>query len=135
MLRISLWIALGATVFKYIGFVIYAYVSGEDYQFFDVMYLLLYSISDSVIMVLLMLLSFGWTVTFHSTKDFDLYVPLASMLGMINVIMTTLNKVTDGDHNKYHVFDSVPAYIMVFFRLVGFIIFVVGILRSFIQLK
>lgn len=134
-MRISLWIALSATAFKYIGFVIYAYVSGEDYQFFDFMYLLLYAISDSIIIVLLMILAFGWTVTFNSTKDFDLYVPLASMLGMINVIMTTLNKVTDGDHNKYHMFDSVPAYIMVFFRLIGFCVFLAGIIRSFLKLK
>ncbi len=96
ILKISLWFALSATMLKYIGFTIYAYISGEDYQFFDFMYLLLYSISDSIIIVLLLLLSFGWTVTFSSTKDFDLYVPLAGMLGMINVIMTTLNKVTDG---------------------------------------
>jgi hypothetical protein len=99
------------------------------------MYLLLYSVSDSIIIVLLLLLAFGWTVIFSSTKDFDLYVPLASMLGMINVIMTALNKVTDGDHDKYHIFDSIPAYIMVFFRLVGFGVFAAGIIRSFLKLK
>lgn len=135
ILKISLWIALSATLFKSAGFFIYAYIIGEDYQFFDFMYLLLYSISDSIIIVLLMLLAFGWTVTFTSTKDFDLYVPLASMLGMINVIMTTLNKVTDGSHDKYHIFDSIPAYIMVFFRMIGFGVFATGIIRSFIKLK
>jgi hypothetical protein len=135
ILKISLWFAFSATLLKYLGFIIYAYISGDDYQFFDFMYLLLYAISDSIIIVLLMLLGFGWTVTFTSTKDFDLYVPLASMLGMINVIMTTLNKVTDGDHDKYHIFDTVPAYIMVFFRLVGFGVFVAGIIRSFLTLK
>lgn len=82
-----------------------------------------------------MLLAFGWTVTFKNTKDFDLYIPLASMLGVINIIMTTLNKVTDGNHNKFHVFDSIPAYIMVFFRLIGFGVFVAGIITSFIKLK
>lgn len=126
---------MSATLLKYLGFFIYAYISGDDYQFFDFMYLLLYSVSDSIIIVLLILLSFGWTVTFNSTKDFDLYVPLVSMLGMINVIMTTLNKVTDGDHDKYHMFDTIPAYIMVFFRLVGFGVFITGIARSFLRLK
>ena len=99
------------------------------------MYLLLYSISDSIIMVLLLLLAFGWTVTFKTTVDFDLYVPLASMLGVINIIMTSLNKITDGNHNKFHVFDSIPAYIMVFFRLIGYGVFVAGIITSFIQLR
>ncbi len=99
------------------------------------MYLLLYSTSDSILIVLLIILSFGWTVTFKSTVDFDIYVPLTSMLGMINIIMTCLNKVTDGSHDKFHVFDSIPAYIMVFFRLIGFAAFVAGIIVSFIKLK
>ena len=99
------------------------------------MYLLFHSISDSVILVLLILLAFGWTVTFKSTNDFDLYVPLTSMLGLVNVIMTVLNKVTDGDHDKYHIYDSVPAYIMLFFRLIGYFIFMGGIIRSLIMLK
>ena len=59
-------------------------------------YLIVYSVSDSLIICLLIFLGFGWTITFSSTRDFDLYVPLAALLGMINVIMTTLNKVTDG---------------------------------------
>lgn len=84
-------------------------------------------------MVLLMLLSFGWTVTFRNTNDFDLYVPLASLLGLVNVIMTTLNKVTDGDHDKYHLYDSVPAYIMLFFKFIAFCIFSTGIIRSLLD--
>ena len=135
ILKASLWIAFSATLLKYAGYFIYAYMSGEEHQFFDFMYLFLYSISDSVILVLLLLLAFGWTVTFHSTKDFDLYVPLASMLGMINIIMTTINKITDGDHDKYHIFDSIPAYIMVFFKLIGFLVFIVGVLRCAFKLK
>lgn len=58
--------------------------------------MLLHSISDSAIIVILLLLAYGWTVTFNNSMDFDLYVPLACMLGMVNVIMTLLNKVTDG---------------------------------------
>ena len=86
-------------------------------------------------MVLLMLLSYGWTVTYDHSKDFDIYIPFSTLLGVVNVIMTTLNKVTDGDHNKYHLYDSVPAYIMLFFKMIGFCIFIIGIIRSFITLK
>ena len=96
LLKVSLSVGVVSIVFKYIGFVVYAYDSGVNYNVFDVFYLLLHAISDSILMVLLMLLSFGWTVTFRNARDFDLYVPLACMLGLVNIIMTMLNKIADG---------------------------------------
>jgi len=78
LLKISLWISFGSICFKYLGFLLYAYVSGYDYQFFDFMYLLLHSSSEAIMIVMLILYAFGWTVTFKSTRDFDLYVPLSN---------------------------------------------------------
>ena len=95
-LKISLLIGACSILFKYIGFVVYAYDSGVEHGVFDVFYLLLHATSDSILLVLLMLLSFGWTVTFKQARDFDLYVPLACMLGLVNIIMTMLNKISDG---------------------------------------
>lgn len=134
-LKISLWISIGSIAFKYIGFLIYAYVNGTDYQFFDFMYLLFHSTSDSAIIVILLLLGYGWTVTFKNSNDFDLYVPLACMLGMVNIIMTLLNKVTDGEADKHHMFDTIPAYIMVGFRLLAFGIFLGGIVKMALNVK
>lgn len=67
--------------------------------------------------------------------DFDLWVPLACMLGFVNIIMTVLNKITDGDHEKYHMFDTIPAYIMIGFRLFGFSIFLGGIIKVSLNIK
>lgn len=99
------------------------------------MFLLLHSASDSAIIVILLLLAYGWTVTFRNSMDFDLYVPLACMLGMVNVIMTLLNKVTDGDPDKHHMFDTIPAYIMIGFRMLGFCIFIGGIVKVSLNTK
>ncbi len=134
-LKISLWFSISSIVIKYIGFLIYAYVSGAEYQFFDFMFMLLHSVSDSAIIVILLLLAYGWTVTFKNSMDFDLYVPLACMLGMVNVIMTLLNKVTDGEADKYHMFDTIPAYIMIGFRLLAFLIFVAGVVKISLKVK
>lgn len=95
-MKISLWVGLASIVFKYLGYLIYAYGSGVEHGVFDIFYLFLHATSDSILMVLLMLLSFGWTVTFKNARDFDLYVPLAAMLGLVNIIMTMLNKISDG---------------------------------------
>lgn len=48
------------------------------------------------------------------------------MLGLINIILTLLNKINDKDHDKYHMYDSIPAYILIFFRVVAFIVFIIG---------
>lgn len=134
-LKISLWIGVGSIIFKYLGFVIYAYVSGSEYHFFDFMFLFLHSIADSALIIILLLLAFGWTVTFKNSMDFDIYVPLSFMLGIVNIIMTLLNKITDGEYDKYHMFDTIPAYVMIGFRLLAFLIFLGGILKVLINLK
>ena len=82
-----------------------------------------------------MLLAYGWTVTFKHARDFDLYVPLACMLGLVNIIMTMLNKINDGQHDKYHMYDTIPAYIMMSFRSVALIVFVIGIGKSWFDLN
>lgn len=61
-------------------------------------------------------------------------MPLGFMLGFIHMILTVLNKVTDG-HDKYHMFDTIPAYIMIFFRLAAFAFFAFGIIKSIVRLK
>ena len=99
------------------------------------MFLFLHSIADSAIIIILLLLAFGWTVTFKNSMDFDIYVPLSFMLGIVNIIMTLLNKITDGEYDKHHMFDTIPAYVMIGFRLLGFLIFLGGIAKVLINLK
>jgi hypothetical protein len=55
------------------------------------------------------------------------------MMGLINVILTLLNKITDGSHDKYHMYDTIPAYLLVFFKAVAIIIFIIGCVRTYIQ--
>lgn len=49
------------------------------------------------------------------------------MLGFINIILTMLGKINDSDHDKYHMYDSIPSYILIFFRLIAIVIFIIGI--------
>lgn len=93
------------------------------------------STSDAILIVLIVLIAYGWTVTFKNSMDFDIYVPLVCMLGFINIIMTLLTKINDGDHDKYHMYDSIPAYVLIGFRILGFMIFIGGIIKSIVYLK
>jgi hypothetical protein len=135
LLKYSLWISLGSITLKYIGHAIYAYLNGRFYDIFDILYLLLHSVSDYILIFLLIFLSFGWTVTFRKHPYLDIYIPLACLFGFVHVILVVMNKINDGDHDKYHMFDSIPAYIMLTFRLVAFGMFIYGIIRSIVKLK
>ena len=53
-------------------------------------------------------------------------------MGLITVILTLLNKITDGSHDKFHMYDTIPAYLLVFFKSVTIIIFIAGCVKTYI---
>lgn len=46
-----------------------------------------------------------------------------------------LGKINDNEHSKYHMYDSIPSYILVFFRVVAVLTFFVGVGLSIIRNK
>ncbi len=56
---------------------------------------------------------------------------LVGMLGFLNVIVTLLNKINDTDHDKYHMYDTIPGYILIGLRIFIFIIYLIGLIISF----
>lgn len=53
------------------------------------------------------------------------------MLGLLNTIVTILNKINDSDHDKYHMYDSVPGYLLIGFRCIIMLIYVIGIAMTY----
>ncbi len=53
------------------------------------------------------------------------------MLGLLNIIVTILNKINDSDHDKYHMYDSVPGYILIGFRCIVAIVYICGVLLTY----
>jgi hypothetical protein len=56
-----------------------------------------------------------------------------AMLGIINLILTLLGKINDGEADKYHMYDTIPSYLLVFFRVVTIIIFAIGVIKVYIE--
>lgn len=135
VLIVALLFNLVAEVLFYMGHLLYAYVSGRQYGFFDFTYLLFHSLSEVMITCLLIFVAYGWTITFVTEAEFDLYIPLISMLGLINLILTLLGKVNDGESDKYHMYDTIPSYLLVFFRVVAVLIMVIGIVKTYSENK
>lgn len=70
---------ISSLTWKTVGFLIYTF-TGSDYIFFHLIYLFMHSISESLVIGLVILIGFGWTINFQNTKDMDLYLPLRKYL-------------------------------------------------------
>ena len=53
------------------------------------------------------------------------------ILGFINIILTILTKINDGDHDKYHMHDTIPSSILLLLRICSLAIFLVGIITTY----
>ena len=54
---------LSALFWKAVGFGIYN-ANGHDYAIFDIFYLGLHSISETVVMCLIVMIAYGWTINY-----------------------------------------------------------------------
>jgi hypothetical protein len=84
------------------------------------------------------MIAYGWTINYLNGEDFDLYIPLSNifdnpvtMMGLLNTIVTILNKINDADHDKYHMYDSIPGYLLIGFRCIIMIVYIVGIVMTY----
>jgi hypothetical protein len=59
---------ISSLVWKAFGYLIYVY-TGLDYGFFHLIYLLMHSISESLVILLIILIGYGWTINYNKIED------------------------------------------------------------------
>jgi hypothetical protein len=70
---------ISSLTWKTFGFLIYTY-TGSDYGFFHIIYLLMHSISESLVIALIVLIGFGWTINYKTIPEVDLYIPIRNII-------------------------------------------------------
>jgi hypothetical protein len=55
------------------------------------------------------------------------------MIGIVSISLNLLNKVNDGDHDKFHMYDTIPAYILIAFKLLILIVFLIGCIKNILK--
>lgn len=43
------------------------------------------------------MISWGWTIKYHTIKSYDIYIPLATILGIAHMLIIGLGRLTDED--------------------------------------
>ena len=57
------------------------------------------------------------------------------LLGTMNVVLNILNVINDDSPDKYHMYDTIPSYIQTGFRILAFIILLVGVRQIWAKLS
>jgi len=81
------------------------------------------------------MISWGWTINYLELDDFDIYIPLAVMLGVIHMMIMGLSKLTDDSHYKHHIYDGITGILIILIRIGLFIYFLFGIKNTYVKAR
>lgn len=82
--------------------------------------------SEFILSLLLILLSWGWTITYLEFQEIDLLVPLVILLLVIHLIVAGLTQICNDAYHKYHDFEGIQGLLLVIARIGMFGYFLYG---------
>lgn len=83
-----------AYFYKLIDLSVY-WLTGEGAHILDLLFLAARTLSECIIINLLLLVGWGWTITYLNGGYEDLYIPIGAMVSLLHIIAATLGKITD----------------------------------------
>ncbi|KAL4510615.1 hypothetical protein ABPG72_004769 [Tetrahymena utriculariae] len=123
-ISVGLW-ALG-NFFNFLHWLIYGY-NGYGFFLFDLLSQIFSNLTSFIVTIMLILLSWGWTINSLNDDFYDILIPLAIILGVIQAMVVGLSKLTDDSFTKYHQYDGWAGYCVLIIRLGLCVYFVFGI--------
>ena len=86
--------------------------------------------SQFFVVLLFVLISWGWTITYLQFGDIDLYIPLVGMLLMLHLIIGGLTYITNDAYYKYHDFEGIQGIFLIILRVSIYAYFVLGFYKT-----
>jgi hypothetical protein len=114
---------------KLVHLFVYSF-NGEGVLTLDVLFFTWKTVSECAIINLLLIIGWGWTITYITGESQELYLPMGLMTTIIHIITTVLGIITDGNQHKNHHFDCATGIIILIIRLIFVMVFVVGVYRT-----
>jgi hypothetical protein len=72
--------------------------NGSGLGFFYVLHQLFGMAAQFVITVFLIMVSWGWTLTYSHLDSYDIYIPLIVMVGIVHLMIVGLGNLNNDDH-------------------------------------
>ena len=90
---------------------------GRGFAALDLLSIMFQVISQAIIVTLLLLIAGGWTITYTSLPDQGIYVPLGSLVFLLQVVVAGLTYVDYEAIDKFHDFSGLQGASLVVIRV------------------
>jgi hypothetical protein len=77
LMFVGIFIQTASLLWKASGFILYSF-TGVDYPLFHLLYLFMHEMSESLVVCLIILIGFGWTINFMKIEGLKFYAPLSN---------------------------------------------------------
>ena len=128
---------ISSLIWRSFGFIIYQQF-GTNYTLFHLIYLMMHAISETMVIGLLILIGFGWSINYLTGPNMDISVPackfstnLVSFVAMVNILSSLLTQLGNTPHDMHHTFDAVAGNILIITRLLTSLIFVGAVMWTY----
>ena len=103
---------------------------GSGYFILDLVSTMLQMNSQIILIGLLTLIAFGWSITdLDVTKDIK-YIILGGAVLVAHAFSSLLTAIDDGAHHKYHDYSGFQGFMIVFLRLGTYVVFMYGVTKT-----
>lgn len=110
---------------------IYSY-NGKGISVFDFFSQALEIVSTLIITIQFILMATGWTLKKKDFPDADIYIPIALMVILLNLMIVGLGRITDDSYYKFSDYEGIPGYMLILIRLAlwGWFIYLIRDLKT-----
>lgn len=115
---LALFLQLGNLFWKVLHLLMYS-SNGKGIPFFDIMSLICQMLSEITFSALLMMIAYGWTITFNDLdidNNLDVYLPVGSIVIVIHLVLAAMTYVDFDAHHKYHDYAGIQGWVLIFFK-------------------
>lgn len=87
--------------------------------------------SQFIFTFLLILLSWGWTISFTEFESMSFFLPFSIIIGLLQIFFVIVSKNSDDEYYKFHDYEDWAGKLILMFRISIFYYFLKGIYRTF----
>lgn len=125
ILIIAIILDLASVLFNIVHLTIYAY-DGRGVLVLSIVSRFTKIIAQLSTMWLLLMLAFGWTITYRNVTDVDMFITGIVFVVMMHVMAVGLSYIGDDQYHKFHDFGGFQGFILVALRVFMYFAFLYG---------